>query len=548
MHETERNRTKQNETGPCKSLIKNDKFFIIPVKSNKDLKQLFLHMASIGAGRPVDHGGLPIGPWTPELLAHAISRLDPTGEGIELRTVQHWFQDSDKSISRKNLHWLARIFGCGDQEGTSAWLSELMTAQRRLITKRKSKGTSIVGGTEDVAEHMPLESFDGDTKITSDGYTNQLKPQISLARLSEAVFCGASLNLPTLVFAGAVALGLFSYFLNINAVTYDNAALGVIKQVGYLWAPNWTLLFIVFMPLFFLYVGELLCFWKNNSHLIMSPQGTPIESYKAWDRRVQASKYTLWVAFLMCFAFAGVLQWISIRLLPLMRGSGNYGTDWGSVALEQPEIISVHSSIIFTGMAYLYMSICFYLLIAGIILLNLIIDDFGEMLAASILKQEVDDSDTIYRYGVTILRGVFRCAVLIILIAMSMKLQSSYKTSSGSNILSWLFDDIASVFVSSAEAGVHAEYKSPNHFTSFAIVLLSLFVFTKGAVRIGTVNTFRWTLKMMVATIALLVVTYLLIGAFAGFSILLSVGVLLSIYALVNPDFCRKRYIYQGDS
>ena len=122
MHEIERNRTKWNEIGPLNRLIRNGKFFVVPVRSNQDLKELFLHMASVGAGRPADNNGLPIGPWTPELLADAISKLDPSGQGIELRTVQHWFQDNDKSISRTNLHWLARVFGCADQEATSAWV------------------------------------------------------------------------------------------------------------------------------------------------------------------------------------------------------------------------------------------------------------------------------------------------------------------------------------------------------------------------------------------------------------------------------------------
>jgi len=538
----ERNRTKWNEIGPLNRLIRNGKFFVVPVRSNQDLKELFLHMASVGAGRPADNNGLPIGPWTPELLADAISKLDPSGQGIELRTVQHWFQDNDKSISRTNLHWLARVFGCADQEATSAWVRELTAAQRRLIAKRNAKGISTIGGTEDVAESRPLENvrpkdFDRHTKVAIGENAKQQKSLVSFARLSEAVLCGSTLNLPAFVFAGAIALGLSSYFLNINAVAYDDDILEVTKQVGFLWAPNWTILFMVFMPLFFLCTGDLLCFWKYQVRLSMDQRLKQVESSEAWNRRVEASAYTFGAVFLMCLAFAGAFQWVNIRLLPLVQGAGDYGTDWGSVAIEKPEIISVHSSILFTGIAYLYMSLCFYLLLAGIILQNLILDDFEEIQAASILQQKDDNPDPIGNFGITIMRGVFRCTVLVILIAMCMKLQSSYLKSSGSDILSWLFNDMASVFGSSTEARVNAEYKSPSHFTSLTIVLLVLFVFTKGAFRIRGKIAFGWSLGMMVATIALLVVAYLLIGAFAGFSILLGACLILAIYALAKPEF-----------
>lgn len=40
-----------------------------------------------------------------------------------------------------------------------------------------------------------------------------------------------------------------SYFLSIHSVTYIRDD-GVAKQVGFLWAPNWTVLFVVFLPLF----------------------------------------------------------------------------------------------------------------------------------------------------------------------------------------------------------------------------------------------------------------------------------------------------------
>ncbi|TIV10772.1 MAG: hypothetical protein E5V94_04610, partial [Mesorhizobium sp.] len=48
---------------------------------------------------------------------------------------------------------------------------------------------------------------------------------------------------------------------------------------------------------------------------------------------------------------------------------------------------------------------------------------------------------------------------------------------------------------------------------------------------------FHVPLWKMSAVVVLLVASYLLIDAFAGFSILLGVGALLAIYGLIDPGF-----------
>ena len=73
-------------------LIKNDRFFIPPPDEEIDFKTIFQRMARLGAGRPVDKKGIPEGPWTAELLTEAISRIDANRSGVELRTVQRWFE------------------------------------------------------------------------------------------------------------------------------------------------------------------------------------------------------------------------------------------------------------------------------------------------------------------------------------------------------------------------------------------------------------------------------------------------------------------------
>lgn len=96
-------------------------------------------MAAAGAGRPLGEDGFPQGPWTPELLADAISKIDANRVGVDLRTVQLWFQENDKGISPANIRWLARIFGCDDREATNDWLNELSSAQTRLTARRRDQ-------------------------------------------------------------------------------------------------------------------------------------------------------------------------------------------------------------------------------------------------------------------------------------------------------------------------------------------------------------------------------------------------------------------------
>ncbi|MEL7131525.1 MAG: hypothetical protein AAGK77_03835, partial [Pseudomonadota bacterium] len=106
-------------------MIKNGKFFVEPRQSTDNFKVLFGRLAAQGAGRPVDQHGVADGPWTPETLADAISKIDANKAGIDVRTVQVWFQANDNGISDKNILWLARIFGCNDPLATSRWQSEL---------------------------------------------------------------------------------------------------------------------------------------------------------------------------------------------------------------------------------------------------------------------------------------------------------------------------------------------------------------------------------------------------------------------------------------
>ncbi|WP_206019316.1 RcgA family putative transporter [Roseovarius spongiae] len=525
-----------------KLLIRNGKYFVAPQETDEDFKRLFARLASAGAGRPVDLHGFPDGPWTPETLANAISSIEANRNGIELRTVQVWFQDNDNGISSDNIRWLARIFGCGDPEAVSEWQTALSAARSRLDAKRREKRGAKDAPTTSATE---LDQSSPAGEIRPEGIPSAVPkpkmaarqtPRSGLARATEAVFSGSPLNLPASVFAGAVALQFTSYFLGIHEVTFE-APDGLTKQVGFLWAPNWTFLFLAFMPLFFAATAELLLFWKETGRPKIANEVSLAESHRDWSRNLDASSYTFWAVFLICVLFAGVFQWISVRLLPLLRGGGDFAIDWGSLAIISPEIITVPETMAFTGFAYLYMCISFYLFFAALILLYCVAQDFGNIQKTNPGNGDAANNEVISVVGARVIGAIFRCAVLAIFVAVCMKLQSAYLTSSGTNIARWLMNDMWAVFSSGDRPQSLGEYSAPNHFTSLLIVLSSIFVFLHGASRVAGGGRVNSRLGMMVATVGLLSTAYLLIGAFAGFSVLLFAAVLLATFALYDPDF-----------
>lgn len=506
---------------------------------------MFKRLTAAGAGRPIGEDGFPPGPWTPELLAEAISQIDSNPNGIDLRTVQLWFQENDKGVSTENIKWLARIFGCDDNAAISEWQMELRAAQSRLsVTRRKSKRASsgIASSVRGIPQFAPPDDdAHHPAEVAQDMGVNALRPRYNLARRSEALFShGSSLNLPASVFAGFTALGFLSYIFGVHSVTYERTD-GVVKQVGFLWTANWTSVFMVLLPLFLAFVTELVSFWKDEGRVEFVAAVNRAESEDVWAHNVESTSYSYWAAFTICVLFAGLFQWMGVSLFPLMKGGGNYATDWGSLAIVRPEVISVPQAVVFTGLAYLYMSLCFYLFFAGLILLYTVVHDLWRIGRSASTSLEGAYQRNLNDTSLRVMHGVFRCCVLGVLIAIVMKIQSAYLTSSGENILAWLVGDMSSILYGRNEVAVGIDYRRPTHYSSLLVAGSTCFVFLYGYIRLTLERRSQISVWRMPAVVALLATCYLLIDAFAGFSILLGMGVSIAIISLFNPDLWRWR-------
>lgn len=294
---------------------------------------------------------------------------------------------------------------------------------------------------------------------------------------------------------------------------------------------------MVLLPLFFLFVIELLAFWKFEGRMQLAAQGDRTESQEAWVANVESSSSTYWAVFLVCLVFAGLLQWIEVCLIPLVNGSGEYAIDWATLAIVQPDLISMPEALMFTGLSYLYMAICFYIFFVGLILLFTIAHDFWKIRQNLKILLKMDDQREFSEVGLIVMRAIFRCTVLGILVAICMKGQSSYLTSTDEKITTWLVRDMSSAFYGPSNLNDSIGYRMPTHYSSFLVVISTCIVFLFGALRLGSDHRSRITLWKMSLVVALLVTGYLFIGVFAGFSILLGAGALFALYGLLDPGF-----------
>ena len=279
----------------------------------------FRRAHAAGAGRPTDYQGFADGSWTPETLADAISAIDGNREGVELRSVQVWFQDNENGISDPNLRWLARIFGCGDPEATSAWQTELKAAKERLACQRREKRKCQTNGSavspEVLLTSVPYQTVPQIVSADSEDTKRATSRSIpkTLAERCERLLSGATaLNLQIaycMIFCG---LGLMNYVLGTLSVTYSPQE-GLDKQVGFIWAPTLTILPLIVLPTFIFFISNLNTYWRRvGRSKCISDRAMSINSKSnaAWYARVNDFSFSFWAIVLFSFLFVFGFQYL----------------------------------------------------------------------------------------------------------------------------------------------------------------------------------------------------------------------------------------------
>ena len=533
-------------------MIKRGKYFVPPPKNGSDIKELFKYLMSVGAGLPTDETGLPVGSWTPELLASTISQFESNKMGVDLRTVQHWFQDNDKGISADNIHWLARIFGCDNPEAITAWRAELNAANRRLAAKRRETRSAQKRGAN--RSDGASKGDDPDEIANTRNRDKRVEPTKipGLAGRTEAMFSArSSLGLPAVVFAAATALGLMSFSLSIHSVLFALPT-GATKQVGFLWAPNWTVVFLVLLPIYFAVLINLLKQWKEEWRTDLVTKLRYKSPRTSWASRVTTMSYVYWAVFVVTVLIASAFNWVETHLIPLLTGNaGNWPVDWGRIAIVNPDLVSLPNAIVFSGLVFLLNAFGSYLFFAGLIVLYTLTDDFVDFSTSLAHDGAADQRQHLARIGEDLMVGVFRCCSLGLMITILMKLQASYLLSDSRDIVHWLAADLRAPFRSSVPQynGYGFHQNVPGFYYSFfcLLVIFAVFVICTARIRkaitnLGVLNgenTERLSLMMMYGVLLLLTVTYMLIDVFPGFTVLLIAALVLAACFLTRPTLGR---------
>ncbi len=504
--------------------------------------------------------GYPVGAWTPQLPADAISDFEANKKGIDLRSVQHWFEDNGKGPGRENINWLTRVFGCDDADKATQWRTELSASYRRMALKRRP-------ATEAVEEH-PIETpkhpgADSDVEATGTPSNEkatgkktavgagQHRPK-TLAEKCEWVLSGsATLNLLIAYWLVITGLALLNFVVNAFSVTYMPYE-GLNKQVGFIWAPTLTVLPVIALPLFIYYVSELNTYWKTVGRALCVSQGAfmvDVGSNAAWYAKVNDFKFSFWAIALFCSLFVFGFQWTGIYLPAYLSGdAGGVQIDRYLVALVRPEIISISEAMVLSFVGYIYSASYIAVFMFGLLFFVIVVLDFFDLCSTSRIEGGNVEHDQIRRVGQKIIWGGFRVAVFALWLAILIKLQIAYLSSDSANFLMWIAVDFQSALNMTDVRNGLLENTSVNHFTTFMMMIVTVTVFIYGIVKVqGAFDRLsvygkqelstreRLAIFEMIEVIALLSLSLVLAGRFTGFLIVLGISAIASLFVLSGP-------------
>lgn len=527
------------------------KYYCDPPASDCDFKELIQVAITAGIGRDLPANGKPVQPWTAETLTTAINQTEADRSVIDLRTVQRWLAPQGRGgISVPNLTRLALVFGCGDRIKARAWQVALMRSRERTRVDQRNTGTDSIS--------------DAPNEMRSDAKSSRTT---TVARSWEAWFSrDEALKLSILIWAAYAVNGLANGILGMLSVSYSVMP-DIPKEVGFIWAPTWTLLPVVILPLFIVRASDTLAHWRTygrsrlKKNLLFSD--CTETDISAWDARIDKTSLPFWIIFSLCLGGVFFAQWAGICLRLYAEGeAGVYQIDRNLLTLVRPEFIGPGASALISMLGYLYSALYIFIFLTGLMFLFAMARDY-ETLAWNNKIAETERELAILE-GSRIAISAFDAALLIGWAAIVIKLQTAYLSSDAPNIVLWIFHDLTSVLRLSTEVNGSLPNTSVSHFTTFLMIAVGNFALFVCASRIsrGQMALFQskhdgyiparprfgyvpW--KMFIIVQFFLVCSLLSIGQVQGFSIALVCSLALSGWCLTRRRF-RLEKEYHGTS
>jgi len=500
---------------------KVQRYMVEPSDDGQTLSALIRRFANEGAGRPLNGAGHIDGPWTAQTIFEEVNKENDLKETVSLRAVQYWFLDEDRGISQANINRLAKIFGCYDPDLASAYRLVMAAAKRRQKTTNTTKPIMEVADDPNPA---PV----ADTRTETD--------HTRIARATHYILQGRSpLNVPIIVFIYATSMCMVSLTLNVHSIdaTIQN---DVTKQVGYLWAPNWTLTFLLSMPLYLAFVAILLNYWENSRAKLDS-------AAKSWAAVTNTYSLICALIFFATVILASLYNWYTSYFLPVYQGDLKaFAVDWGRISIINPELISARSSIVFSGLAFALNAFCSYFFFTGLLFIHIITSDF-ETLVSDDNNELTNSPKSIRRTCNALQRLIFCACALGMTITIYMKLQARFLASNDKNILRWLANDFVSL-INNAPVSAGTELFVTGDFYSFFCTVPIVGTHFYNSIRLRKIyrqnqsstskyNYFK-NYAGMDAMIILVTAITIFGGHFRGFSVLIMLAILLLPLAILK--------------
>ena len=183
------------------------------------------------------------------------------------------------------------------------------------------------------------------------------------------------------------------------------------------------------------------------------------------------------------------------------------------------------------------------------LLFSLIITlDYEDICTTSALEGAVINRAQLRYEGRSIVWAVFRVVVFALWLAMLVKLQITYLQSDSKDFVTWLHTDATAALDASATSNGWLGNSSISHFTTFMMMAVSVTIFIVCIIKMRNVfnrlelydcdypfTRDKPALIRMFLVILFLSLNLVLVGRLSGFSLMLAVSALASLYVLAGP-------------
>jgi len=291
-------------------------------------------------------------------------------------------------------------------------------------------------------------------------------------------------------------LCLFSFFIGIGVGVNDPMGQG--KEVGFLYAPNWTVVYMVLFPLylalFSLIISSIKAFFNNSVsspevRVITGPKGVPTDLdlvTSIWNSQLQKLSILLLIlGFGVVVSSAAQWYYSCFDTYNFIIKSPNNilsvkVRDWSTVPYIRTEGGHPGATMTFTAFAYAYMAFALFIYLAILAYCAYF---------ASFMSRLADDADKlrlVMRGGepVNFMSGIFKytytLSFLGLCAAYFMRLQALYLSSNENNVIAYQFCDFRWVFFRQCSSMAYLP-SGESAFTSilessYTLIMFALFV------------------------------------------------------------------------